>query len=72
MPELLEAAGPEAALGVVDFLDVGALAERTIALLDSETLYQQAAAQLRAHVIAEHDVAVAAPQLYEDLTRLSS
>jgi hypothetical protein len=35
MPELLEAAGPEAAARVVDHLDVGAMADQVIALLDA-------------------------------------
>lgn len=70
MPELLEAAGPEAASGVVDHLDVGALADRTIALLGSEDLRRAASTQLREHVLAHHTVDVAAPALLADLRRL--
>lgn len=70
MPELLEAAGPEAALGVVDHLDVGAMADRVIALLGSRSLHRAAGEQLRAEVLRHHDVAVAAPRLMADLRRL--
>lgn len=70
IPELLEAAGSEAAAGVVDHLDVGALADRVIALLDSPRLADRAGAQLRSRVLAEHDVTVAAPRLWADLVEL--
>lgn len=70
IPELLTAAGPEAALGIVDFLDVGALAERTIDLLTSTELYRRAADQLRQEVTSQHDVDIAAPALMADLERL--
>ncbi|WCO65865.1 glycosyltransferase [Iamia majanohamensis] len=71
MPELLEAAGAEAAHGIVDHLDVGALAERTLALVDSDALRAVAGASLRERVRAEHDVTVAAPRLWADLAPLA-
>lgn len=70
MPELLEAAGPEAAVGVVDHLDVGDMAERILALLNSDSLRVRASKQLRARVLEQHDLAVAAPRLLADLERV--
>src|SRR5690606_23667406 len=70
MPELLEAAGPEAALGIIDYLDVGAMATRIIELLTSEDLSKKAGTQLRDRVMAVHDVDVAAPKLAADLMAL--
>lgn len=70
LPELLEAAGPEAAAGIVDHLDVGTLATRVLALLDSDQLQQAAGDQVRDRVLAHHDVAVAAPELWADLEPL--
>jgi glycosyltransferase involved in cell wall biosynthesis len=71
LPELLEAAGPEAALGVVDHLDVGAMAEQVIALLDNDRLRRTAGEQLRRHVLAHHDASVAAPALWADLQQVA-
>jgi glycosyltransferase involved in cell wall biosynthesis len=68
--ELLEQAGPEAALGMVDHLDVGAMADRVIAFLSSDTQRAAAGRQLRSRVVSEHDVRVAAPRLVADLQRL--
>ena len=70
MPELLEAAGPEAATGIVDYLDVGAMADRVVALLDSPRLAGRSGEQLRSRVLAEHDVSVAARRLWGDLAAL--
>lgn len=70
MPELLEAAGPEAAAGVVPHLDVGGLAERVLALLGSDRLRSRVGSQLRTRVLEDHDVSVAAPRLHADLERI--
>lgn len=70
MPELLEAAGPDAALGVADHMDVGALARRVLALIDSEVLHRRAGEQLKRRVLEHHDVTVAAPRLLADLEKL--
>jgi glycosyltransferase involved in cell wall biosynthesis len=67
MPELLSAAGPEAAAGVVDHLDVAALADRVLELLASDPLLRTVGAQLRQHVLDHHVVDVAAPRLLADL-----
>ena len=72
MPELLEAAGPEAAVGIADHLDVVGLAERVLAYLDDDRLRQRAGEQLRAQVLGQHDLDVAAARLYEDLVRLTT
>lgn len=70
MPELLESAGPEAAAGVVDHLDVGALADAVIALLGSDDLRRAASHQLRTAVLERHTVEHAAPRLVDDLRRV--
>ncbi|MCU1497340.1 MAG: hypothetical protein JWM47_1293 [Acidimicrobiales bacterium] len=70
LPELLVAAGPEAATGIVDHLDVGAMAERILALLDTERLRRRAGEQLRDRTFAAHDVSRAAPGLWADLEEL--
>ena len=70
MVELLDAAGPEAAQGIVAHLDVGSLARAVIDLLDDEALAARVGAALRERVVADHDVQVAAPRLFEDLERL--
>lgn len=70
MVELLEAAGLEAAAGIVDHLDVGAMADRVLALLDSDHLRVTAGRQLRDRVVGHHDVGVAAPELVAALTRI--
>lgn len=70
MPELLSAAGPDAAFGIVDHLDVSTMAERVVAMLNSDQLHNSAGDQLRKQVIDIHDVAVAAPKLFDDLCRV--
>lgn len=70
IPELLAAAGPAAAAGIAEHLDVGGLADRTIALLDDDDLRLRATDELRTRVVEEHDVAVAAPRLWADLAAL--
>jgi glycosyltransferase involved in cell wall biosynthesis len=70
IPELLDAAGPEAARGIVDHLDVGAMADRVIDLLGSVELRTTAGEQLKAEVLRNHDVSVAAPRLFDDLAAL--
>ena len=70
MPELLEAAGPEAADGVIDHLDVGAMADRILCLLADDALRAEVGDQLRARVVRNHDVDVAAPELVADLVSL--
>lgn len=72
IPELLEAAGPEAATGIVDHLDVGAMADRLLAFLDSDGLRATAGMQLRTHVQSCHDVGVAAPRLLHDLNQVGN
>jgi glycosyltransferase involved in cell wall biosynthesis len=72
MVELLEAAGPEAAAGIVDYLDVGAMARRILELLGDERLRSAAANQLMTATISRHDVGVVAPQLWADVEQLMS
>lgn len=72
IPELLESAGDEAALGVVDHLDVGAMAERLLAFVNSDSLRRRAGQQLLSRVLHHHDVSVAGPRLFADLERLSA
>lgn len=67
MPELLTAAGPAAAAGIVDYLDVGAMAAQVLALLEDESLRSAAASELQQRVLQHHDVSVAAPALFKDL-----
>ncbi|MEZ5310686.1 MAG: hypothetical protein R2735_08880 [Microthrixaceae bacterium] len=69
---MLDSSGPEAARGVVDYMDVGTMADRVLDLLNSDFLYQRAGAQLRSHVVENHDVSVAAPALFEDLVALTN
>lgn len=70
MPELLEAAGPDAALGIADHLDVGGLARCVLAKLNSDEHHRRAGEQLKRRVLEHHDVAVAAPRLLADLEEL--
>lgn len=58
---LLEAAGTEAAQGVVTHLDLACLTERVSALLTDGVLAASAAAQLRVHVQRFHDIEVVGP-----------
>ncbi len=69
--ELLEAAGPEAARGVVDHLDVGGMATAVLDLLGSERLHRAAGEQLRQRVVAHHDRADRAGELYETLEEIA-
>lgn len=69
--ELLAAAGPEAATGIVDHLDVGAMADRVIDFLGSPRLSAAAGRQLQDRVVGHHDVSVAAPRLFADLAHLA-
>lgn len=71
MVDLLTEAGPDAALGVVEHLDVAAMAERVRALIYDQDLRRRAGEQLRDRVVTTHDVAAAAPALVEDLRRCS-
>lgn len=70
MPELLQAAGATAATGIVDHLDVATMAERVLALLFDDRVRRLAGEELRAEVLARHDVSVAAPLLLDDLQRV--
>lgn len=70
MPELLEAAGPAAAVGIADHLDVGGMADRVLALINSDDLRRRAGTELQQRVLSEHDVDVAAPRLLRDLEQL--
>ena len=65
--DVLVAAGPDAARGVVDHLDVASMVERTLELLYDERRRRRAGEQLRDRVLAAHDVPVAAPALFEGL-----
>jgi glycosyltransferase involved in cell wall biosynthesis len=67
LPDMLEAAGPDAAAGVVDHLDVATMAERVIDLVQADGRRQASIDQARAQVLAHHDVAVAAPRLVASL-----
>lgn len=70
MPELLQAAGPDAAAGVVDHLDVGAMADQVLRLLGDDALRKETGAQLQQRVVEAHDVEAAAPRLFADLVDL--
>lgn len=70
MVELLAAAGPDAATGIVDHLDVGSFADRVISFLESDRRRSMAGAQLRERVSAHHTTAVSAPALIDDLERV--
>ena len=69
--DLLQEAGPEAALGVVDHLDMDAMVDRLTALIYVESLRATAGAQLHRRVTEAYDVSVAAPPLVEDLRRVA-
>lgn len=64
---LLAEAGPEAADGVIDYLDVGAMARRVTELLASPGLAAEVGQQLADAVGARHDVSVAGPLLAQEL-----
>ncbi len=72
MVELLEAAGPEAAAGIVDHLDVGAMADRVIDLLGSPRLAATVGRQLGERVRSHHDVGIGAPALLGELVALAN
>lgn len=65
--ELLSSAGPTACAGLVDHLDVVALANATIAFIDDERLAKEAGSSLQREVLTTHDVEVAAPALWRDI-----
>lgn len=67
MPELLDAAGPHAAMGAVDHLDIGAMANEVLALLSNDRRYEAAAGELRAEVIEHHDMACVGPGIYAEV-----
>lgn len=70
--EFLDAAGPTASTGNIDYLDVGTFARRTLEFLTDSELRRQASAELRSRVASHHDVSVAAPRLFESLDRAFS
>lgn len=65
--ELLRPAGPEAAAGMFDHLDVASMSLHVRRLLDSDELRVAAGNQLRDRVLACHDVGVAAPLLWDEI-----
>ena len=67
MVELLEAAGADAAFGVVDYLDVGTMAERVLTLLGDDRLRTAAASQLMERTVSHHDTSVCAPPLWRQV-----
>jgi glycosyltransferase involved in cell wall biosynthesis len=70
IPGLLEAAGPDAAAGVADHLDVVALSEKVLDLLQSDERRKGSAQQAQARVLDHHDVGAAAPRLLADLAAM--
>jgi glycosyltransferase involved in cell wall biosynthesis len=70
MVELLEEAGPQASMGIVDHMDVGTMADRVLAFLENDRLREEAGAGLREQALTRHDVRVAAPKLFADLQAL--
>jgi glycosyltransferase involved in cell wall biosynthesis len=70
LPDMLEAAGPDAAAGVVDHLDVVTMAERVIDLVQADGRRQASIDQARARVLSHHDVEVAAPRLLASLEEI--
>ena len=67
--ELLRPAGPAAARGLIDFLDVTTMARRVLEFLDSDSMRRLAGQELQRRVLEKHDVHVAAPVLLEHLAR---
>lgn len=65
--DLLSAAGPEAARGIVDHLDVGGMAEAILHFLNSPEAAATAGRQLRDEVLTNHDRSESAARLYRDL-----
>jgi glycosyltransferase involved in cell wall biosynthesis len=70
MVELLRPAGPETSSCVIPHLDVGGMADRILALLDSDELRTTVGRQLERRVLEHHDVEVAAPRLWADIEEL--
>lgn len=70
MVELLEPAGPESAACVIAHLDIAGMADRVLALLDSDDLRTTVGGQLRRRVLEHHDVSVAAPLLWQQIEDL--
>lgn len=69
LPELLTDVGGGS---VVDYGDTGALADALVALLRDPDERRAAGRRLAAAVAARHDVAVAAPSVWEELRRLAA
>lgn len=65
--ELLDAAGPSAARGIVDHLDVGAMADAVLAFLGSAELSRRAGEELRAEILRSHDRDRGAERLFASL-----
>lgn len=65
--ELLEEAGPDAATGIVEHLDVGAMAEAVLRFIDDDDLHRSVGDRLRAAVLEHHDRSTGAAQLYASL-----
>lgn len=70
IPGLLEAAGPDAAAGIADHLDLDGLADAVLELLHSDERRKAAAHQVQARVLSHHSLDVAAPRLLADLEAL--
>lgn len=70
--ELLQSAGPDAAIGVVDHLDVSAMASAVVRYLESDDLRRRAGEDLRTEVLRSHDHEDSAASLFETLTNLVS
>jgi glycosyltransferase involved in cell wall biosynthesis len=67
IPGLLQQSGPAAAGGIIDHLDVNAMADQIVDLLHADELRAEAGDQLRRRVLGNHDVYNAAPRLVADL-----
>lgn len=72
IPSLLHAAGPVAAAGIIDHLDVVAMADRVLALLHDGEQRRLAGDQLRTRVLHAHEVSVEAPRLAQALQELAA
>lgn len=68
--ELLNPAGPQARMGLVDHLDVGTMADRVLMFLNSDAQRMAAGRQLRQRVLEHHDVRIAAPKVFKELESL--
>ena len=70
IPGLLEAAGPDAAAGIADHLDLDSLTDAVLDLLHSHTRRAAAAEQVQQRVRTHHSLEAAAHRLLDDLERL--